>query len=45
LLWLLASNPNQVFTNSRLLSLIWQNSFKNDENTTNDYTLGSREKN
>jgi len=44
LLWLLASHPNQVFTKSHLLEIIWDSTYEGDENTVNVHIRRLREK-
>lgn len=44
LLWLMASNPNQVFTKVHLLDKIWDSSFYGDDNTVTVHIRRLREK-
>ncbi len=44
LLWLMASNSNQVFTKAHLLDKIWDSSFFGDENTVTVHIRRLREK-
>ncbi|MBP7332846.1 MAG: Transcriptional regulatory protein SrrA [Firmicutes bacterium ADurb.Bin373] len=44
LLWLMASNPNRVFTKSHLLDKIWDSSFYGDDNTVTVHIRKLREK-
>ncbi|WP_027365817.1 response regulator transcription factor [Desulfotruncus alcoholivorax] len=44
LLWLMASHPNQVFTKSHLLEIIWESTYEGDENTVNVHIRRLREK-
>lgn len=44
LLWLMASNPNRVFTKAHLLDKIWDSSFYGDDNTVTVHIRRLREK-
>jgi len=44
LLWLMASNPNRVFTKAHLLDKIWDSSFYGDDNTVTVHIRKLREK-
>jgi DNA-binding response OmpR family regulator len=44
LLWLLASNPNRVFTKGQILDLVWDSSYYGDENTVMVHIRRLREK-
>ncbi|MHB8916509.1 MAG: response regulator transcription factor [Desulfocucumaceae bacterium] len=44
LLWLLASNPNRVFTKAHILDLVWDSSYFGDENTVMVHVRRLREK-
>lgn len=44
LLWLLASNPRQVFTRMHLLNKIWHSDYQGDENTVTVHIRRLREK-
>jgi len=44
LLWLLASNPKQVFTRKQLLNKIWHSDYHGDENTVTVHMRRLREK-
>lgn len=44
LLWLMASHPNQVFTKSHLLKVIWESTYEGDDNTVNVHIRRLREK-
>ncbi len=44
LLWLMASNPNRVFTKVHLLDKIWDSSFYGDDNTVTVHIRKLREK-
>lgn len=44
LLWLLASNPNWVFTKAHILDLVWDSSYFGDENTVMVHVRRLREK-
>ncbi len=44
LLWLLASNPQQVFTRMQLLNRIWRSVYEGDENTVTVHIRRLREK-
>lgn len=44
LLWLLISNPNQVFTRMQLLNKIWHSDYNGDENTVTVHIRRLREK-
>lgn len=44
LLWLMASNPNRVFTKAHLLDKVWDSSFYGDENTVTVHIRRLREK-
>ncbi|SDD57840.1 response regulator transcription factor [Sporomusa acidovorans] len=44
LLWLLASNPQQVFTRMQLLNKIWHSDYEGDENTVTVHVRRLREK-
>jgi DNA-binding response OmpR family regulator len=44
LLWLMASNPNRVFTKAHLLDKIWDSSFFGDDNTVTVHIRRLREK-
>lgn len=44
LLWLMASHPNQVFTKSHLLNVIWESTYEGDDNTVNVHIRRLREK-
>lgn len=43
-LWVLASNPNQVFTKSNLLDKVWDSAFYGDDNTVTVHIRRLREK-
>lgn len=43
-LWLLASNPNQVFTKANLLDKVWDSAFYGDDNTVTVHIRRLREK-
>lgn len=44
LLWLLASNPNRVFTKGQILDLVWDSTYFGDENTVMVHIRRLREK-
>lgn len=44
LLWLMASNPNRVFTKAHLLDKIWDSAFYGDDNTVTVHIRKLREK-
>jgi len=44
LLWLMASNPNRVFTKAHLLDKVWDSSFYGDDNTVTVHIRRLREK-
>lgn len=44
LLWLMASNPNRVFTKAHLLDKVWDSTFYGDENTVTVHIRRLREK-
>ncbi len=44
LLWLMASNPNRVFTKGQILDLVWDSSYFGDENTVMVHVRRLREK-
>ncbi|MGL5514717.1 MAG: response regulator transcription factor, partial [Sporomusa sp.] len=44
LLWLLVSNPQQVFTRMQLLNKIWHSDYEGDENTVTVHIRRLREK-
>ncbi|MFZ5650646.1 MAG: response regulator transcription factor [Bacillota bacterium] len=44
LLWLMASNPNRVFTKAQILDLVWDSSYFGDENTVMVHIRRLREK-
>lgn len=44
LLWLLASNPNRVFTKAHILDLVWDSTYFGDENTVMVHVRRLREK-
>lgn len=44
LLWLMASNPNRVFTKGQILDLVWDSSYFGDENTVMVHIRRLREK-
>jgi DNA-binding response OmpR family regulator len=44
LLWLMASNPNRVFTKAHLLDKIWDSAFYGDDNTVTVHVRKLREK-
>ncbi|MHB8156213.1 MAG: response regulator transcription factor [Desulfocucumaceae bacterium] len=44
LLWLLASNPNRVFTKGQILDLVWDSTYYGDENTVMVHVRRLREK-
>ncbi|NLI13761.1 response regulator transcription factor [Pelotomaculum propionicicum] len=44
LLWLMAANPNRVFTKAHLLDKIWDSSFYGDDNTVTVHIRKLREK-
>ncbi|MEG6615929.1 response regulator transcription factor [Peptococcaceae bacterium 1198_IL3148] len=44
LLWLLASNPNKVFTKAQLLNRVWGITYEGDDNTVNVHIRRLREK-
>lgn len=44
LLWLMASNPNRVFTKAHLLDKVWDSSFYGDDNTVTVHIRKLREK-
>jgi DNA-binding response OmpR family regulator len=44
LLWLLSSNPHQVFTRMQLLEKIWHSDYQGDENTVTVHVRRLREK-